>query len=63
LFYPIYPVLFGSAIERILDDTALAAEMETRGFERAASYSWERSARLLRDAYETALARRERSAA
>jgi glycosyltransferase involved in cell wall biosynthesis len=63
LIDPNDPESIAAAIERILDDTALAAEMETRGFERAASYSWERSARLLRDAYETALARRERSAA
>jgi hypothetical protein len=37
--------------------------METRGFERATHYSWEHSARVLRDAYATALARREQSAA
>jgi glycosyltransferase involved in cell wall biosynthesis len=52
-----------AAIERILDDTALAAEMETRGLERAAQYSWEQSARVLRDAYAAALARREQPAA
>ena len=52
-----------AAIERILDDTALAAEMETRGFERAAHFSWEHSARVLRDAYASALARRDQSAA
>jgi glycosyltransferase involved in cell wall biosynthesis len=52
-----------AAIERILDDTALAAEMETRGFERAAQYSWEHSARVLRDAYASAIARRAQPAA
>jgi glycosyltransferase involved in cell wall biosynthesis len=57
------PESIAAAVERILDDTALAAEMETCGFERAAYYSWEHSARLLRDAYATALARREQSAA
>jgi glycosyltransferase involved in cell wall biosynthesis len=57
------PESIAAAIERILDDTALAQEMETRGFERATHYSWEHSARVLRDAYATALARREQSAA
>lgn len=63
LIDPNDPGSIAAAIERILDDTALAAEMETRGFERAAHYSWEHSARVLRDAYATALARREQSAA
>jgi glycosyltransferase involved in cell wall biosynthesis len=63
LIDPKDPESIAAAIERILDDTALAREMETRGFERATHYSWEHSARVLRDAYATALARREQSAA
>jgi glycosyltransferase involved in cell wall biosynthesis len=63
LIDPNDPESIAAAIERILDDTALGTEMEVRGLERAAHYRWEHSARVLRDAYVAAIARREQPAA
>jgi alpha-1,3-rhamnosyl/mannosyltransferase len=35
----------GSALERVLDDPALADDLRRRGPERAATYSWQETAR------------------
>jgi alpha-1,3-rhamnosyl/mannosyltransferase len=39
------------ALRRVLDDPALAARLGDAGRERAAGYTWERTARLTLDAY------------
>jgi len=39
------------AIERVLDDAALAADLSRRGRLRAASFSWERSVRAIHEGY------------
>jgi glycosyltransferase involved in cell wall biosynthesis len=57
------PDTITAAIIRVLDDASLAAEMETRGLARAARFDWDQSARLLRDAYATAIRRRRERAA
>lgn len=40
--------VIANAIERVLRDDNLAAELRKRGYERASSYTWERSAEKLR---------------
>jgi glycosyltransferase involved in cell wall biosynthesis len=52
-----------AAIQRVLDDPALAADLETRSLARAALFDWDRSARILRDAYAAAVERRRERAA
>lgn len=44
------------ALERILDDAALADDLRARGRARAAGYTWERTAELTAAAYEEAVA-------
>jgi glycosyltransferase involved in cell wall biosynthesis len=44
-----------SAIGRVLDEPALASDLRRRGLERAASFTWERTARATVAAYEEAL--------
>jgi glycosyltransferase involved in cell wall biosynthesis len=43
------------AMGRVLDDDALAARMGSAGLERAAEYTWEATAALVRDAYAAAI--------
>jgi glycosyltransferase involved in cell wall biosynthesis len=57
------PDTIAAAIARVLDDSSLAAEMETRGLARAARFDWDTSVRLLRDAYAAAIRRRQERAA
>jgi D-inositol-3-phosphate glycosyltransferase len=45
------PALFAAAIDRILDDPALAATMSARAFERASRYTWSFAAARLRRLY------------
>jgi glycosyltransferase involved in cell wall biosynthesis len=44
-----------SAMRRLLSDSPLRAEYECRGLERAALFSWERTARMTRDVYDDVL--------
>jgi len=44
-----------SAIGRVLDEPALASDLRRRGLERAASFTWERTARATVAAYQEAL--------
>ncbi|MEM9953591.1 MAG: glycosyltransferase family 1 protein [Chloroflexota bacterium] len=46
-----------NAIRRVLDDSDLRAEMIRRGFEQASRFTWEKSARHLRDIYADVLSR------
>ena len=46
------------ALERVLDDTELAADLRHRGILRAAQFSWERAARLTWRAIDQAIAAR-----
>ena len=53
---------FTEAIERIITDATLRQTLSHRGVERAAQFSWKRTASQIRQAYEDAiLARRERA--
>jgi glycosyltransferase involved in cell wall biosynthesis len=45
------------AIERVLDEPELAAELRARGLRRAAGFSWERTARITVEIYQAALRR------
>jgi glycosyltransferase involved in cell wall biosynthesis len=58
LIDPDDPDTIAGAMERILQDEALAAQMASRGLERASRFDWDTSARLLRQAYAAAVARR-----
>ena len=46
------------AIERMIDDDALAADCAAKGIERAKRFSWERSAQIAYGAYQRAVAQR-----
>ncbi|MEO1287414.1 MAG: glycosyltransferase family 1 protein [Chloroflexota bacterium] len=46
-----------NAIRRVLDDSDLRAEMIHRGFEQASRFTWEKSARHLRNIYADVLSR------
>jgi alpha-1,3-rhamnosyl/mannosyltransferase len=50
-------VALADALARVLDDEALRAGMIEQGHQRVAAYSWERSARLVRDALVRAASR------
>ena len=52
------PAAIADALERILDDDALAARCAARGRDRAREFTWEASARALREAYRRAVAAR-----
>jgi glycosyltransferase involved in cell wall biosynthesis len=56
LFDPADPAAIRGAIERLLGDAELRAELRRRGLARAASFSWERTARATAATYERALA-------
>jgi glycosyltransferase involved in cell wall biosynthesis len=57
------PDSIAAAIERLLDDPTLAADLEARSLARAAQFNWDRSVRILRDAYAAAIERRRERAA
>jgi len=50
---------FALAIERLLSDPAWAQSRAAAGLARAATYTWEATARRLHDAYGAAYARRQ----
>ena len=52
------PAAIADALERILNDDELAARCAARGRERARGFTWEASARALREAYRRAVAAR-----
>lgn len=56
LFDPSEPQEIRSAVERLLSDDALRARLRSAGLARAATFSWERTARETARAYERALA-------
>jgi glycosyltransferase involved in cell wall biosynthesis len=56
LFDPEDAAAIRSAVVRLLDDGELAGELARRGRERAATFSWARSARATVASYERALA-------
>lgn len=49
------PAAIAAALERVLGDPALAADLRTRGIERASTFSWERAARETLAVYERVL--------
>ena len=53
---PRIPLRSGTAIERLLDDDVLRKRLRDAGLARAATFSWERTARGTADSYERALA-------
>jgi glycosyltransferase involved in cell wall biosynthesis len=55
LFDPDEPRAIRTAIERLLGDAALRERLHAAGLERAAQFSWERTARETARAYERAL--------
>ncbi|HXB64996.1 MAG TPA: glycosyltransferase family 1 protein [Solirubrobacteraceae bacterium] len=58
LFDPESQEEVNSAIRRLLDDRALAAELVARGRERAASFTWERTGAATLEGYRRAIASR-----
>jgi glycosyltransferase involved in cell wall biosynthesis len=55
LFDPHDGDALAAAVKRILDDPALAEDLRVRGRERAATFTWERSARGVLDVYDRVL--------
>jgi glycosyltransferase involved in cell wall biosynthesis len=55
LFDPHDPPAIAAAIDRLLGDAALRADLARRGAARAAELTWERTARLTLDSYRRAL--------
>lgn len=49
------PEILADAVEAVVTDVGLAADLSQRGVERAALFSWDRTARLTRDVYERVL--------
>jgi glycosyltransferase involved in cell wall biosynthesis len=58
LFDPADPAAIAAAMERLLGDREEAERLRAAGRERAARFTWERTARLTLDAYHRALAAR-----
>lgn len=58
---PTDPPQIAAAIERLLDDPATVQRCVDRGFARATSYSWRRTAETTLEAYQRALAHRART--
>jgi glycosyltransferase involved in cell wall biosynthesis len=56
LFDPADPASIAAAIERLLGDEDLGARLAADGRERAAAFTWERTARMTLASYERALA-------
>jgi glycosyltransferase involved in cell wall biosynthesis len=55
LFDPHDEAAIASALQRLLDDPALADSLRTRGLARVREFTWERTARLTLDSYARAL--------
>ena len=55
LVEPNAPQQIADAIERVLDDHRLAAEMAARGIERARSFTWTGAAHHMLEAYRRAV--------
>jgi glycosyltransferase involved in cell wall biosynthesis len=55
LFDPREEPAIAGALERLLEDPALAADLRAKGLERARDFTWERTARLTLDSYARAL--------
>jgi glycosyltransferase involved in cell wall biosynthesis len=55
LFDPNDETAIATALRRLLDDGALAADMRERGLERVKQFSWQRTASLTLDSYSRAL--------
>jgi glycosyltransferase involved in cell wall biosynthesis len=51
---PLDPSTIAAALERVLSERALAEHLRRTGLARAAEYTWERTARLVKDAYQEA---------
>jgi glycosyltransferase involved in cell wall biosynthesis len=56
LFDPTDDAAIATAIERLLKDKRLCADLRARGRARASEFSWQRTARLTLACYERALA-------
>ena len=56
LFDPSDPAAIAAALERLLGDPDLAERLRAAGRERAAAFTWERTAQLTLATYERALA-------
>jgi glycosyltransferase involved in cell wall biosynthesis len=56
LFDPTDPAAIATAIERLLGEPETAERLRAAGRERAATFTWERTARLTLESYERALA-------
>ena len=57
LFDPRDEAAIAIALERLLSDPTLAADLRERGLQRAAEFTWERTARLTLESYRRALGR------
>ncbi len=55
LFDPSDDSAIAESMSRLLQDTALCARLRERGLERAAEFTWERTARLVLESYAAAL--------
>jgi glycosyltransferase involved in cell wall biosynthesis len=53
---PRQPTEIAEALQRVLDNAALAERLSIAGLERAAGYTWERTAELVERAYEESIA-------
>ena len=51
LVEPLDPAEIAAALQRLLTDQALAKRLRRAGPARAAEYTWERTARLVKEAY------------
>lgn len=58
LAHPKAPDSFTDAMQRVLEDPALRADLRSRGIRRAAQFSWDGSAARLLQAFRAAVARR-----
>jgi glycosyltransferase involved in cell wall biosynthesis len=58
IFEPLDPGALSSALQRVLTDAPLAADLRRRGLERARRFSWERTARETLAVYQRVLGRR-----
>jgi glycosyltransferase involved in cell wall biosynthesis len=55
LLPPREPTMWADAVERVLADSTLAADLRSRGLDHARSFSWERTAQATRAVYREAL--------
>jgi glycosyltransferase involved in cell wall biosynthesis len=55
------PRAFGAALAEVLGDASLRAALRTRGLERAARFTWDRTAEATVQAYRASVARSERA--